>query len=294
MIIVVVGPTASGKSSLAIKIAKTFNAEIINGDAFQVYQELDIGTAKPTKEEMKIVPHHLFDFRSPLENYSVMEYQRDSRLIIEKLRTNNKNIVIVGGTGLYQKATLYDYQFTEEEEKVDLSDLDNYSNEDLYNYLVSLDEKAALKTHMNNRKRVLRAIAIIRHTGKKKSEIEESQKHELIYQDVVFVGLDIERELLYSNINLRVDEMFEQGLLQEVQSLHEKYDFSLHAFQGIGYKEFNGYFNNQLTLEETKELIKKNTRNYAKRQFTFFRHQLPVQWFKDKEEAFNYVQELMK
>ena len=238
MIVVICGPTASGKSKLAIRLAKDFNGEIINGDAFQVYKELEIGTAKPTKEELMMATHHLFDYVEPTKNHSVMDYQVEARKTINEILSRKKLVVIVGGTGLYQKASLYDYTFTEEKENVDLSDLASLSNEELYSYLVSLDEKASLKIHPNNRKRVLRAIAIIRQTGCKKSEIEEAQEHKMIYEDVHFVGLNINREELYKKINDRVDSMFEEGLVEEVTSLYEKYDFNNNAFKGIGYKEF--------------------------------------------------------
>ena len=293
MIVVICGPTASGKSKLAIRLAQDFNGEIINGDAFQVYKELEIGTAKPTKEELMMATHHLFDYVEPTKNHSVMDYQVEARKTINEILSRKKLVVIVGGTGLYQKASLYDYTFTEEKENVDLSDLAPLSNEELYSYLVSLDEKASLKIHPNNRKRVLRAIAIIRQTGCKKSEIEEAQEHKMIYKDVHFVGLNINREELYKKINDRVDSMFEEGLVEEVTSLYEKYDFNNNAFKGIGYKEFIPYFEGKNSLEETKELIKKNTRNYAKRQFTFFKHQMPTIWCDSIEEAYNYVKGLV-
>ena len=293
MIVVICGPTASGKSKLAIRLAKDFNGEIINGDAFQVYKELEIGTAKPTKEELMMATHHLFDYVEPTKNHSVMDYQVEARKTINEILSRKKLVVIVGGTGLYQKASLYDYTFTEEKENVDLSDLAYLSNEELYSYLVSLDEKASLKIHPNNRKRVLRAIAIIRQTGCKKSEIEDAQEHKIIYEDVHFVGLNINREELYKKINDRVDSMFEEGLVEEVTSLYEKYDFNNNAFKGIGYKEFIPYFEGKNSLEETKELIKKNTRNYAKRQFTFFKHQMPTIWCDSIEEAYNYVKGLV-
>lgn len=288
MIIVICGPTASGKSKLAIRIANDFNGEIINGDAFQVYKELLIGTAKPTSDELKLAPHHLFDFVDPTINYSVVEYQDEARRKINELLNKGKLVIIVGGTGLYQKATLYDYDFKVNKE-VDLSDLDKLTNDELYQYLVNLDYEASLKIHPNNRKRVLRAIAIIRETGMKKSAIEDMQEHKIIYDDVFFVGLNMDREELYNRINKRVDQMFEEGLLEEVSSLYQKYDFENNAFKGIGYKEFVPYFQNQQSLEETKELIKKNTRNYAKRQFTFFKHQMPTIWVDSHDEAYEFV-----
>lgn len=288
MIIVIAGPTCSGKSSLALKIAKKFNGEIVNGDAFQVYKYFNIGTAKPTLEERKEVQHHLFDFIEPSKNYSVKDYQEDVRKIIIEIQKANKNIIIVGGTGLYQKAALFDYSFVNENKRVDLSDLDNLSNYELYEYLKNIDEKSATKIHFNNRKRVLRAIEIFRQHGKTKSSIENAQDHKLLY-DVLFVGLNIARDKLYVDIDKRVDKMFENGLLEEVEFLKNKFPRSCHAFQAIGYKELLDYFDKNISLEDAKNLIKQHSRNYAKRQMTFFKNQLPIIWFDTKEEAFNYV-----
>lgn len=288
MIIVIAGPTCSGKSSLALKIAKKFNGEIVNGDAFQVYKYFNIGTAKPTLEERKEVQHHLFDFIEPSKNYSVKDYQEDVRKIIIEIQKANKNIIIVGGTGLYQKAALFDYSFVNENKRVDLSDLDNLSNYELYEYLKNIDEKSATKIHFNNRKRVLRAIEIFRQHGKTKSSIENAQDHKLLY-DVLFVGLNIARDKLYVDIDKRVDKMFENGLLEEVEFLKNKFPRSCHAFQAIGYKELLDYFDKNISLEDAKKLIKQHSRNYAKKQMTFFKNQLPIIWFDTKEEAFNYV-----
>lgn len=287
MIFLIAGPTGSGKSSLAIRLARAINGEIINGDAFQVYQDLNIGTAKPTLEERSLAKHHLFDFVSPRVNYSVKEYQEDARQIIDTLSKEKKHIIIVGGTGLYQKATLYDFSFATEE-KVDMSDLLDKSNDELYEYLKSIDIEATKTIHKNNRKRVLRAIEIYRSHGKTKSEIIASQAHKLLY-DVIFVGLDINRDTLYSMINKRVDKMIKDGLLEEVQDLIKKYDIHQHAFQAIGYKELIEYLNGNGTLEEAIERIKKNSRNYAKRQMTYFKNQLPMVWFENADEAYDYM-----
>ncbi|MCH5179664.1 MAG: tRNA (adenosine(37)-N6)-dimethylallyltransferase MiaA [Erysipelotrichales bacterium] len=288
MIFVIAGPTCSGKSSLAIRLANAIDGEIINGDAFQVYEELDIGTAKPTLEERNKAKHHLFDFISPSREYNVKDYQDDVREVINKLIKQNKNIIIVGGTGLYQKAALYDFDFTEELEKVDMSDLCDKSNEELYEYLKSIDEEATKTIHQNNRKRVLRAIEIYRSSGRKKSEIINSQEHKLIYE-TTFIGLNIDRDKLYEMINERVDKMMGDGLLEEVKKLKSKYDVNKHAFQAIGYKELIDYLNGRICLEDAVELIKKHSRNYAKRQMTYFKNQLPMVWFDNTEDAYNYV-----
>ena len=293
MIVVVAGPTCSGKSSLAIKLALALDAEIINGDAFQVYKYFDIGTAKPTLKERALVPHHLFDFVDPNTNFNVKDYQELARKTIADLENKKKNIVIVGGTGLYQKATLYDFSFDDEDNHADMSDLVSLTNEELYEVLKQIDEKSTETIHVNNRKRVLRAIEIYRLHGKTKTSIIDSQEHKLLY-DVMFIGLNVEREKLYNDINNRVDEMIKDGLVEEVTNLKSKYPASIHAFQAIGYKELLAYLDHKLTLNEAIELIKKNSRNYAKRQMTYFKNQLPMKWFDNADKAYNYVIENMK
>ena len=293
MIIVIAGPTCSGKSSLAIKLALALDAEIINGDAFQVYKYFDIGTAKPTLKERALVPHHLFDFVDPNTNFNVKDYQELARKTIADLENKKKNIIIVGGTGLYQKATLYDFSFDDEDNHADMSDLVSLTNEELYEVLKQIDEKSTETIHVNNRKRVLRAIEIYRLHGKTKTSIINSQEHKLLY-DVMFIGLNVEREKLYNDINNRVDEMIKDGLVEEVTNLKTKYPESIHAFQAIGYKELLAYLDHKLTLNEAIELIKKNSRNYAKRQMTYFKNQLPMKWFDNADKAYNYVIENMK
>lgn len=293
MIIVIAGPTCSGKSSLAIKLAQVLNAEIINGDAFQVYKYFDIGTAKPTLKERALVPHHLFDFVDPNTNFNVKDYQELARKTIADLENKKKNIIIVGGTGLYQKATLYDFSFDDEDNHADMSDLVSLTNEELYEELKKIDEESTKTIHVNNRKRVLRAIEIYRLHGKTKTSIIDSQEHKLLY-DVMFIGLNVEREKLYNDINNRVDEMIKNGLVEEVTNLKSKYPASIHAFQAIGYKELLAYLDHKLTLNEAIELIKKNSRNYAKRQMTYFKNQLPMKWFDNVDKAYNYVIENMK
>ncbi len=293
MIIVIAGPTCSGKSSLAIKLAQVLNAEIINGDAFQVYKYFDIGTAKPTLKERALVPHHLFDFVDPNTNFNVKDYQELARKTIADLENKKKNIIIVGGTGLYQKATLYDFSFDDEDNHADMSDLVSLTNEELYEELKKIDEESTKTIHVNNRKRVLRAIEIYRLHGKTKTSIIDSQEHKLLY-DVMFIGLNVEREKLYNDINNRVDEMIKDGLVEEVTNLKSKYPASIHAFQAIGYKELLAYLDHKLTLNEAIELIKKNSRNYAKRQMTYFKNQLPMKWFDNADKAYNYVIENMK
>lgn len=279
MIYVITGPTATGKSEDAYKLAKAIDAEIVNGDAFQIYKELNIGVAKPNKEFLD-VPHHLFDFVSPDTPYSIMEYQQDARRVIEDIIARGKNVIIVGGSGLYIRSALYDYSFSKQESKVDMSEYEKLSNGDLHKKLEEIDPKEAAILHENNRKRVLRAIAIYLENGVAKSEINSKQEHKPIY-DVKFFVKDMDREVLYSRINKRVDKMIELGLVDEVKSLVEKYGKDKQSLQAIGYKEIIEYFDGKYSLEEAIELIKKNTRNYAKRQLTFIRHQFDVNYYLD-------------
>ena len=288
MIIVITGPTALGKTKSAIKVAQALNAEIINGDAFQAYKELNIGTAKPTEKELSSVPHHLYSFIDPTHNYSIAEYQCNLRVYIQELLVKNKNIVIVGGSGLYIRSALYDYEFLPNKE-VDMSRFEKMTNSELHSHLKKIDPEQAEIIHENNRKRVLRAIEIYYSTGETKSALINKQEHKPLY-DVRFFVRDLNRDELYERINKRVDEMFEQGLVDEVKSLMKKYDTSLHCFQAIGYKELIDYLNNNGDLEEAKELIKQHTRNYAKRQMTYIRHQFPVTFYKDDEELLKEIQ----
>ena len=291
MLLVIVGPTGSGKTSAALKLADFYHAPIINADAFQIYQEMDIGTAKIARNSEDYKKHYLLDIVKPNQRYSVKEYQDDFRRVYSELKKQYQNIIVCGGTGLYIKAALYDYAF-EDEEEVDISDLEKLSNEELASILNKLDPKAFETIHMNNRKRVIRAIQIARTHELNKSESIDKQEHKLIVDDEVkFLFLNPDRKALYENINKRVDIMFEQGLLDEVKGLLNKYELSTTAKAAIGYKEVIDYLDNKCSLEECKELIKKRTRNYAKRQVTFFKHQLPCLEFDNKEAL---LQETMK
>ena len=285
MLIVIVGPTGSGKTSLALTLSKKYSAPIINGDAFQIYQEMDIGTAKVEKDSEDYKKHYLLDIVKPNQSYSVKEYQEDFRKTYLDLKKKYPTIIVCGGTGLYIRAALYDYVF-EDEEEADASDLEELSNEELYAMLKQVDLKATETIHMNNRKRVIRALQIARTHKTTKSESIDKQEHTLFFKDenVRFYFINPNREELYENINARVDQMFDNGLLDEVKGLLDKYDLSLTAKAAIGYKEVIDYLENKYSLEECKELIKKRTRNYAKRQVTFFKHQLPCIEFATREE----------
>lgn len=294
-VIVVVGPTGVGKTKMGVALAKYFDGEVISGDSMQIYKTMDIGTAKVTKQEMDGVVHHLIDIKEPTESYSVKEFQDEVRLKIKEINNRGKLPVIVGGTGLYIKAALYDYEFGESQ--MDHQDYvikyQNYSNEKLYAHLTMIDETSAQELHPNNRQRVLRAIAIYESTGVKKSDTLASQNHELIY-DANFIGLTLDREILYERINQRVDLMMKQGLFQEIEGLMKKnYSNNLQSMKAIGYKEWFAYYQGKQSLEETIELIKKNSRNYAKRQYTWFNNQMPVKWFTCNLNDFNETVEMV-
>ena len=282
MIIVLTGPTGVGKSRLAISLAQKLNGAIINADAFQVYQELNIATAKPTLEERSLAPHFLYDFVPLTKDYDVESYQKDVRGLIGKLEKEYPYLIIAGGTGLYIRAALYDYEFSEDVE-VDLSSYEAMDETRLYEELKAIDPESAKKIHPHNRRRVLRAIEIYLATGRKKSDIEKEQTHAPIFP-CKFFGLNKEREDIYAACNERVDKMFEQGLLDENRALLDKYGETPHAFQAIGVKETFPYFKGEATLDVTKELIKKNTRNYVKRQLTFFAHQFDLTYVSSEEE----------
>ena len=276
-VLVIVGPTASGKSALAVSLACHYNGEIISGDSVQVYRQLNIGTAKITTAEQKGIPHHLLDIKDFTENYSVYDFQKKGREIIKQLNQNNKLPIVVGGTGLYIKALLYDYQFKEEDN--DVSDYQDFDNQELYNMIQVQDPQAAAKLHKNNRKRLLRTLSLLASLPTNKSDFLAQQKKQAIY-DVLIIGLTLDRRQLHQRISDRVEMMFSAGLLKEVESL-VKGDlkvFDYQAFQAIGYKEFKAFFLNENSLEEIKEKIRAHTRQFAKRQYTWFNNQMPVQW----------------
>ena len=289
MLYVICGPTGSGKTEIAEILSNRLNAPIINADAFQVYKEMNIGTAKISKDDPYYKKHYLLDIVSPNEDFSVMHYQKLFRETVNELSKQYKDIIVCGGTGLYIRASLYDYNF-EEQEKDDVSDLEKLSNEELYQLLMKLDKDAAEKIHINNRKRVIRAISIARTSEHTKSENIESQQHKMIYDDVKIMMISPNREELYKHINERVDNMFNKGLVEEVKYLLSKYNLSRTAKAAIGYKEIIDALANNSSMEEAKELIKQRSRNYAKRQVTFFKHQLPVTIYETKEELLKAIQ----
>lgn len=279
MIIAVVGPTGVGKTKLSVELAKHYHGIIINCDAMQVYKGMDIGTAKITEKEKENIPHYLFDIKNVLENYTVYDYQVDARKILEE--NQDKNIIFVGGTGLYLKAALYSYEFSKEEKET--NNYDELSNEELY--ALALKKDPHMDIHVNNRKRLVRFL------NKEEINIPPSKP---LY-DAIYIGLTCNRDVLYERINKRVDEMFEQGLLEEVKSFYDAGIDSKALKTAIGYKELYSYFDGDITLEEAKELIKKRSRNYAKRQYTWFNNQMNIKWFDVDFKDFNKtVEEVIK
>lgn len=283
MIFIICGPTGSGKTEAANKLSSYYDAPIINADAFQIYKDMNIGTAKIKASDPFYNRYYLLDIKEPSESFSVMEYQTIFREKIRDLQKKYHNIIVCGGTGLYIRASIYDYTFTPEE-KADTSDLERLSNEELYEMLINLDPDATKTIHMNNRKRVIRAITICRNNDLTKSENINRQEHKLVYDDVKVLMISPNREELYENINRRVDKMFEEGLVDEVKALLKKYKLSNTAQAAIGYKEVIDYLDGKLSLDDCKELIKKRTRNYAKRQVTFFKNQFHLQMYESAEQ----------
>ena len=280
MIIVITGPTGVGKTKMSIELARKYNAEIINGDAVQVYRGLDIGSAKVTDEEKEGIVHHLFDIKDVEEEYSIYDYQKDVRELIDNITKRNKNIIIVGGTGLYIKSALYDYTLDDSNSN---EQYEGISTEELYQELIKLDKDIDIDRY--NRRRVVRALNYYKENNKSISLNKNGNK--LLYE-AIFIGLTMEnREDLYNRINNRVDKMISNGLVEEVKSFYDRGIKSKPLLSGIGYKELYRYFDNEISYEEAIDLIKRNSRRYAKRQYTFFNHQFNIRWFNVDIEHFD-------
>ncbi len=280
LIICVVGPTGVGKTKLSIMLAKKYNAVVINADACQIYKGMDIGTAKVTKEEKEGVPHFLFDIKNPDEEYTVFDYQKDLRELL--YRYSSSNIIIVGGSGLYLTAGLYDYEFSEKE----LKDLEGFSNEELFDMCKDINDD--IDIHPNNRRRLENYLQNTEHNTK---------EPKLLY-DVKFIGLTTDRDTLYDRINLRVDKMFRDGLIEEVRNLKNTYGKTKILGSAIGYKEIIDHIDEKLSLEDAIkiiETIKQNSRHYAKRQYTWFENKQDVTWFTTDYDNFdNTFNEVVK
>ena len=277
-VIVITGPTAVGKTKLSIELAKRYNGEIINADAVQVYKGLDIGLAKVTEEEKEDIPHHLFDIKEVDEEYTIYHYQKDCRKLIKEVQGRGKTPILVGGTGLYIKAALYDYKLTEEKET---NTYDNLTDKELYNKLLELDKNIVIDK--NNRRRLIRALNYYKENNK---SINTNTTNKLLY-DAIFIGLTTDRRILYDKINNRVDIMIKEGLLNEVKVFYDKNIRTKPLLNAIGYREIYSYFDGNISLEEAIDKIKQNSRHYVKRQYTFFNHQLPVVWFETDYSNFN-------
>ena len=278
-IIVICGPTASGKTALGIKIANDIKGEIVSADSMQIYKDMDIGTAKPTKEEQKMAKHYLIDFVSPDVRYSVADFKRDATEAIETIIKKNKTPIIVGGTGLYINSLIYNIDFNSEG-NTDLefrSELEKRDIGELYNMAKKIDKDAISKISPNDRKRIMRIIEIYHSTGKTKTQLEKESIKENKYDYRIFV-LNWDRKKLYERINLRVDLMIKNGLIEEVQNLLKKYNEFPTSFQGLGYKEVKEYLDGNLTKDEMIEKIKQESRRYAKRQITWFKRYKDAIW----------------
>ena len=285
MIVVIIGPTGVGKTKLSLSLAKKYDAEIINADAMQIYKEMNIGTAKVS--DTQGIPHHLLSIKSVNDSYSVCEYQKDARKVLDELISKNKNVIIVGGTGLYIKALLYDYKFNEERISETYEEL---TNEEILN---EINKISTTDVHVNNRKRLIRTLNRI-----KNNKEEEISGNNILYNNVYFIGLTTERSVLYDRINKRVDEMVEEGLIKEVKDLYKKNINTTAINTAIGYKELYKYFNGEISLEESIDLIKRNSRRYAKRQYTWINNKMNVKWFNvnidNFDETIDSVNEYIK
>lgn len=285
-IIVITGPTGVGKTKMSIELAKRIDAEIINADSMQVYKDLNIGTAKITEKGKEGIPHHLFDIVEPTNMYTVYDYQKDARDIINDVLSRGKKVIIVGGTGLYIKALLYDYKFIKEDKTYDFSKM---SNEEILDKINSYN--LDINLHINNRKRLERVLTKLYNNNM------QTEKTDTVLYDFVAIGLTTTRDNLYKIIDNRVDKMIEDGLIDEVEELYKKNIHSKAINTGIGYKELYKYFDKEISLDEAVSLIKKNSRHYAKRQYTFFNNQMNIKWFNTNyedfsltvEEVYNYI-----
>ncbi len=274
-IIVITGPTGVGKTKLSVELAKKVNGEIINADSMQVYKGLDIGTAKIKESEKEGIPHHLFDICDINRNYTIYDYQKDARRVINEIQSRGNTPILVGGSGLYIKAALYDYEFNVEEFHSEFEDL---SNEQI---LEEIREDHETDIHVNNRKRLVRELNKIKNGTK-----NTNKKNEKIY-DFNLIGLTTNRDDLYKIIDNRVDKMVDEGLIKEVKELYDNNIRTKAIMTGIGYKELYMAFDGKISIDDALDLIKKNSRHYAKRQYTFFNNQLNVKWFETNYENFN-------
>ena len=298
-VIVICGPTASGKTALSIELAKKINGEIVSCDSMQIYKDMDIGTAKPTIEEMQGIKHYMLDFVSPDERYSVADYKKQAKQAIREIIEKGKVPIVVGGTGLYVDSLIYEieYQDIEFDEKY-RKQLEERSKKEglevLYNEAKKIDHEAITKISPNDKKRILRILEIYNATGKNKTEQEkESRKNEVEFDYKVY-AISWDREKLYDRINQRVDIMIDQGLIEEVQKIYSKYNKFPTAMQGLGYKEVLEYLEGKCNKQEMIDKIKQETRRYAKRQLTWFRKNKQTIWLDGQEKIQNNIEIILE
>jgi len=295
-VIVIVGPTASGKTSLSIELAKEMNGEIISADSMQIYKYMDIGTAKPDTEEMAGIKHYLIDEICPDEDFSVARFKELSLKYIDEIIEKGKQPIIVGGTGLYINSLVYNIDFTETVSDWELrerlkKEAEEFGNEYIYNKLVAIDKKAAEKIHINDLKRIIRAIEVFEYTKTPISEHQEISRQNPPKHRFIIYGLKMDRQRLYDRINKRVDIMFEKGLIEEVRRLIDLgFDKNTVAMQALGYKEVLAYLKGEITYDEAREIIKMGSRRYAKRQITWFKRTENIQWIDlDENDEINKI-----
>lgn len=304
-LIVLVGPTAVGKTDISIKLAKELNGEIISADSMQIYKYMNIGTAKVKEDEMQGIPHYLIDIVYPDEDFTVSDYKNLANEHINDINSRSKLPIVVGGTGLYINSLVYKLSFTQVAPNNEFREVynkiaDEYGNVKIYEELKKVDQASASKININDRKRIIRALEIYHETGKPMSEYNKDfRKHNDDY-DIVLIGLTMDRSMLYERINIRVDNMIEEGLIDEVEELIKMgYDRQLNSMQALGYKEIISYLYGEISLDEAIELIKRNSRKYAKRQLTWFRRDNRIKWidtnsFSNKDEVVEYISKHIK
>ena len=282
-VIIIVGPTAVGKTNLSIKLAKKLNAEVISGDSMQVYKGMDIGTGKVTEKEMEHIPHHMLNILHPDDPFSVADYQKRVQRTISDLNKRNITPLLVGGSGLYIQAVLYDYVFSNQKRDETLTKqlearLETEGNLALYEELQQVDPVQAENIHPNNKRRLIRALEVYQATGKTLSERQSEQSKTSKY-DYYIIGLKMDRETLYEQINQRVDTMIQNGLVEEVKYLYKQGYENTQAMKAIGYKELIPYIKGETDLDAAVQLLKRNSRRYAKRQYTWFKNQMNIHWY---------------
>lgn len=300
-LVVIAGPTATGKTEIAVEMAQVLNGEVVSADSMLIYRYMNIGTAKPTMQEMKGIPHHLIDIIDPDEDFSVACYQQLAREAIENIHLSGKIPLLVGGTGFYIDAVLYNYDFSgakvDEELRKSLHQMaEEKGNEAVHKLLQTYDRETAARVHVNDLKRTIRALEIYKQTGTTGALFRNANKQTFRDYEVLLVGLYYEREILYRRIEARVDKMIDQGLVEEVRGLMDAgYQRNLVAMQGLGYKEIVGFLFNEYSLDEAVQLLKRNTRRFAKRQLTWFRRYSSIKWIDmEKYDTINKVTEVIK